>query len=314
MGWIADRESVAGGIVGFCGQPLADRGRCWACSRSSRAAASGRAPMLAADDRQHRAAVAIANAKAFEGIAALKRRLEEEMRVLAAGGAGGQRLRRARRPRPGPGGPPAADRAGRPHGRNGADPGRNGHRQGAGRAGDPRRSAAPTRPLIEVNCAAIPRELFESEFFGHVKGAFTGAMRDRAGRFELADGGTLFLDEIGEIPLELQAQAPPRAAGERVGARGRRADAAASMCGSSPRPTGTSREAEAGRFRRGPLLPPHVFPPRRRPCASGPRTSRRRSISCGRRPCVRGAGARSWRTCGSCWGTTGRETSASCST
>lgn len=62
------------------------------------------------------------------------------------------------------------------------------------------------RPLIRVNCAAIPRDLFESEFFGHIKGAFTGATADRAGRFELADGGTLFLDEVGEIPLELQAK------------------------------------------------------------------------------------------------------------
>lgn len=62
------------------------------------------------------------------------------------------------------------------------------------------------QPLIRVNCAAIPPELFESEFFGHVKGAFTGAVRDRSGRFELADQGTLFLDEIGELPLELQSK------------------------------------------------------------------------------------------------------------
>jgi PAS domain S-box-containing protein len=61
-------------------------------------------------------------------------------------------------------------------------------------------------PLVKVNCASIPKELFESEFFGHVKGAFTGAHRDRIGRFQLADGGTIFLDEIGEIPLELQSK------------------------------------------------------------------------------------------------------------
>jgi PAS domain S-box-containing protein len=62
------------------------------------------------------------------------------------------------------------------------------------------------RPLIRVNCAAIPRDLFESEFFGHVKGAFTGAINNRLGRFELADGGTIFLDEVGEIPIELQSK------------------------------------------------------------------------------------------------------------
>ena len=61
-------------------------------------------------------------------------------------------------------------------------------------------------PLVKVNCASIPKELFESEMFGHVKGAFTGAHRDRVGRFQLADGGTIFLDEVGEIPLELQGK------------------------------------------------------------------------------------------------------------
>src|SRR6266436_6554518 len=62
------------------------------------------------------------------------------------------------------------------------------------------------RALIKVNCGAIPENLFESEFFGHMRGAFTGAVRDKLGRFELADGGTLFLDEIGEVPLPMQAK------------------------------------------------------------------------------------------------------------
>ena len=68
------------------------------------------------------------------------------------------------------------------------------------------RSPRSDGPLVKVNCASIPKELFESEFFGHMKGAFTGAHRDRIGRFQLADGGTIFLDEIGEIPLELQGK------------------------------------------------------------------------------------------------------------
>jgi len=68
------------------------------------------------------------------------------------------------------------------------------------------RSARADRPLVKVNCASIPDELFESEFFGHVRGAFTGAHQDRIGRFQLADGGTLFLDEVGEIPLPLQGK------------------------------------------------------------------------------------------------------------
>ena len=61
-------------------------------------------------------------------------------------------------------------------------------------------------PFVRVNCGSIPSELFESEFFGHARGSFTGAMRDRTGRFQYADGGTLFLDEVGEIPLPHQAK------------------------------------------------------------------------------------------------------------
>jgi transcriptional regulator with GAF, ATPase, and Fis domain len=68
------------------------------------------------------------------------------------------------------------------------------------------RSARREQPLLTVNCAALPTGLVESELFGHEKGAFTGAVQHRLGRFEAADGGTLFLDEIGDLPLEAQAK------------------------------------------------------------------------------------------------------------
>ena len=67
-------------------------------------------------------------------------------------------------------------------------------------------SSRCSRAFVKLNCAAIPSGLLESELFGHEKGAFTGAMAQRIGRFELADGGTLFLDEVGDIPLELQSK------------------------------------------------------------------------------------------------------------
>ncbi len=69
-----------------------------------------------------------------------------------------------------------------------------------------RHSRRKEKPLIKVNCATIPKELYESEFFGHIKGSFTGAIKDRIGRFEAADGGTIFLDEVGDIPLDLQSK------------------------------------------------------------------------------------------------------------
>ena len=80
-------------------------------------------------------------------------------------------------------------------------------RQGTGGPRHPRAERPQKdQPFIEVNCAAIPGELIESELFGHMKGAFTSAIKDRKGKFELADGGTLFLDEIGDMSLAAQAK------------------------------------------------------------------------------------------------------------
>ena len=121
-------------------------------------------------------------------------------------------------------------------------------------------SARRDKPLIKVNCASIPRELFESEFFGHVKGAFTGAIRDRAGRFQLADQGTLFLDEIGEIPLEMQGKllrVLQEGEFERVGeAKTRSADVR--IIAATNR--NLKAEVEGGRFRQDLYYRLNVFP------------------------------------------------------
>jgi transcriptional regulator with GAF, ATPase, and Fis domain len=112
-----------------------------------------------------------------------------------------------------------------------------------------RQSARRDRPFIAVNCAAIPRELYESEFFGHARGSFSGATRDQVGRFEAANGGTLFLDEIGEMPLELQGKllrVLQEGTYERVGeARSRTADVR--IIAATNR--NLMREIELGRFR-----------------------------------------------------------------
>jgi len=122
------------------------------------------------------------------------------------------------------------------------------------------RSVRHGRPLITVNCASIPRELFESEFFGHVKGAFTGALRDRAGRFEAADGGTLFLDEVGEIPLALQGKllrTLQEGTFERVGDdRPHRVDVRVVAATNRD----LEREVSSGRFRRDLYYRLSVFP------------------------------------------------------
>ena len=116
------------------------------------------------------------------------------------------------------------------------------------------------KPLIRVNCTSIPKELFESEFFGHAKGAFTGAIKDRAGRFEAAASGTLFLDEVGEIPLELQSKllrVLQERSYERVGEeKTRRADVR--IVAATNRDL--KKEVAAGRFREDLYYRLNVFP------------------------------------------------------
>ncbi len=137
-----------------------------------------------------------------------------------------------------------------------------------------RRSRRADKPFIKVNCAAVPRELYESEFFGHAKGSFTGALRDRTGRFELADGGTLFLDEIGEIPLDLQAKllrVLQEGELERVGdERTRRVDVRVISATNRK----LREESDAGRFRQDLYYRLSVSRSRFRHCATASRTSR----------------------------------------
>lgn len=123
-----------------------------------------------------------------------------------------------------------------------------------------RRSRRKDKPLVVVNCACIPKDLYESEFFGHARGAFTSAVKDRIGRFEAAAGGTLFLDEVGEIPLELQSKllrVLQEKRYERVGEeKTRRADVR--IVAATNRDL--KKEVKAGRFREDLYYRLNVFP------------------------------------------------------
>ena len=116
-------------------------------------------------------------------------------------------------------------------------------------------SPRAAEPFVEVNCAAIPEELIESELFGHVKGSFTGAHENKIGKFQKADGGTLFLDEVGDMSLRTQAKvlrALEEQRFEPVGARGIRAGGRARGGGHQQEPGGGDR---ARQFPRGSVLP-----------------------------------------------------------
>lgn len=104
-------------------------------------------------------------------------------------------------------------------------------------------------PLIEVNCAAIPSELIESELFGHVKGAFTSAVKDRAGKFEAANGGTLFLDEIGDMSLSAQAKVLRALQESRVQRVGSDKDIKVDVRVVAATNKNLTKEIEEGRFR-----------------------------------------------------------------
>lgn len=122
------------------------------------------------------------------------------------------------------------------------------------------RSERRNKPLLKVNCASVPKELFASEFFGHVKGSFTGAYAHREGKFGAADKGTLFLDEIGEIPLELQAQllrVLQEGEYERVGEEKLRKVDVRIIAASN---RDLQKEVEAGRFREDLYFRLNVFP------------------------------------------------------
>ncbi len=257
--WICNPEWVrAESVVSFAAQPLVFRGEVLGVL-----AFFDRSPITTDDFAWLRtfadhAAVAISNARAFEEIDRLRARLEQDNTYLREEITApfGDILGRS----------PALDKVLRqiemvaPTDANVLVLGESGVGKELVARAIHDRSRRRERPLVKVNCAAIPAELFESEFFGHQRGAFTGALRDRAGRFEIADGGTLFLDEVGEIPLAQQPKllrVLQEGTFERVG-EGRTRKTDVRVIAATNRDL--SREATEGRFRPDLFYRLSVFP------------------------------------------------------
>ena len=203
--WIARPEWVLRqAIVSFAGQPLVFRGDILGVLAIFRRSEISEAECDWLRIFADHAAIAIANARAFDEVARLRRQLEIECdylreevkealafgKIVGASAALRNVLEQVEMVAP-------TDATVLILGESGTG-------KELIAAAIHERSVRRQQPFVRVNCGAIPSELFESEFFGHAKGAFTSALRDRAGRFQLADGGTLFLDEIGEIPLAHQ--------------------------------------------------------------------------------------------------------------
>ena len=117
-------------------------------------------------------------------------------------------------------------------------------------------SPRAAEPFVEVNCAAIPEELIESELFGHVKGSFTGAHEDKIGKFQKADGGTLFLDEVGDMSLRTQAKVLRALEEQRFEPVGAREFDAGGCARGGGHQQESGRRDRARQFSRGSVLPP----------------------------------------------------------